>query len=154
MGAKQKEEAALDLAAIGNDPARERGTLRHIGGSPSDDWNARIAHETMQALGVETGDATPREAQVHATVNGLIGIAPQDEVEAMMAAQLIAVHGASMESLRQARECDNNLYAQAHYLGAANRLTRGFAVVLAALHRHRSLMAQKAAGAANGEAKG
>jgi hypothetical protein len=143
MGAKQKE-SELDLAAIGNDPARERGTLRHIGGSPSDDWNARIAHETMQALGMETG-ATPRDAQAHATVNGLIGIAPQDEVEAMMAAQLIAVHGASMESLRQARGCENNIHAQAHYLGAANRLTRGFAVVLAALHRHRSLMAQKAA---------
>ena len=81
MGATQKEtEPALYPAAIGSDPARERGTLRHIGGSPSDDWNARIAHETMQALGVETGGATPRDAQAHATVNALIGIAPQDEV--------------------------------------------------------------------------
>ena len=63
-----------------------------------------------------------------------------------MAAQLIAAHNAAMECYRQAWEYDDNIYAQAHYLGAANRLTRGFAVI-AALHRHRSLMAQKAGGA-------
>ena len=140
MGAKQKDaETTLDLAAIGNDPARERGTFRHIGGSPSDDWNARIAHETVQALSV--ADAATPEAQ-HATVNGLIGIAPQDEVEGMMAAQLLAAHSAAMDYYRRGRNDTQSMVRQ-HDMGAAIRLSRGFTTLLTALRHYRSLAAQK-----------
>src|SRR5262245_2476331 len=126
MGAKQKETEALDLAAIGNDPARERGTFRHVGGSPSDDWNTRIAHETVQALGA--GGVAAPETQ-SAAVNGLIGIAPQDEVEGMMAAQLLAAHAAAMDYYGRGRA--EELYQiRQHDIGAAVRLSRGFATML------------------------
>ena len=49
MIGKQNPTAPRDLSAIGGDPSRQRGDWKHIGGSPSDDWNNRIAVETMAA---------------------------------------------------------------------------------------------------------
>ena len=43
-----------------------------------------------------------RERQFNAAIAGLIGIAPQDEIEGMIAAQLIAAHNATMECYRRA----------------------------------------------------
>jgi hypothetical protein len=43
-----------------------------------------------------------RQRQYNAAVAGLIGIAPQDEIEGMIAAQLIAAHNATVECYRRA----------------------------------------------------
>ena len=43
-----------------------------------------------------------RDKQLSATVAALIGIAPKDELEGMMAAQLVAAHNAAMECYRRA----------------------------------------------------
>src|SRR6202035_1353397 len=42
-----------------------------------------------------------RQRQYNAAIAGLIGIAPQDEIEGMIAAQLIAAHNATMECYRR-----------------------------------------------------
>jgi len=43
-----------------------------------------------------------RQRQYNAAIAGLIGIAPQDEIEGMIAAQLIATHNATIECHRRA----------------------------------------------------
>ena len=43
-----------------------------------------------------------RQRQYNAAIAGLIGIAPQDEIEGMIAAQLVATHNATMECYRRA----------------------------------------------------
>jgi hypothetical protein len=81
---------------------RNSGALRHIGGSQSDDWNDLIAAETVRALCVRDTDGPIDDGQIEAGVGGLVGIAPQDETEGTMAAQLIAAHSAVMECYRRA----------------------------------------------------
>jgi hypothetical protein len=84
------------------DPARHTGRLKEVGGSRSDDWNNRIANETVQTLWLKNSDEKTRGEQTKAALSGLIGIAPKDELEGMMAAQLIAAHSAAMECYRRA----------------------------------------------------
>jgi hypothetical protein len=43
-----------------------------------------------------------RDRQCEATVAGLIGIGPKDDIESMIAAQLLAVHNAATECHRRA----------------------------------------------------
>jgi hypothetical protein len=46
-------------------------------------------------LGLNRSDGEARERRYRTTLAGLIGIGPQDELEGMMAAQLLATHNAS-----------------------------------------------------------
>ena len=68
-----------------------KGTLKNIGGSRSDHWNNLLANQTVQALWLKHSDPAARDNQYSATVAALVGIGPKDELEGMMAAQLIAV---------------------------------------------------------------
>ncbi len=82
-------------AAVPADAAEDqRGRLKAIGGSQSDDWNTRLARQAIQALRVSDASPEGRDRQLSASIAGLAGIAPQDELEGMMAAQLIAAHNA------------------------------------------------------------
>ena len=73
----------------------------------SDDWNNTLAHQVASDP-VEscTRMRWHRIEQNSATVAALVGINPQDELEGMMAAQLIAAHNAAMECYRRAMISD------------------------------------------------
>ena len=60
-------------------------TLKRIGGSQSDDWNHVLGNQALQSLWVEHSDKEMRQRQYNAAIAGLIGIAPQDEIEGMIA---------------------------------------------------------------------
>src|SRR5215471_7431265 len=62
----------------------------------------RAANQTVQALCLKRSDPSTRYEQYSATVAALAGIGPKDELEGMMAAQLIAAHNAPMECYRRA----------------------------------------------------
>ena len=70
-------------------------TLKRVGGSQSDDWNHVLGNQAIQSLWIKQSDNEGREKQFNAAIAGLIGIAPQDEIEGMIAAQLIAAHNAT-----------------------------------------------------------
>jgi hypothetical protein len=72
-----------------------------------------------------------------AAIAGLIGIAPQDEIEGMIAAQLIATHNASMECYRRAMIGEQTLEGRRDNFSQANKLSRTYAVLLDALNRYR-----------------
>jgi hypothetical protein len=119
------------------DAPRATGVLKRIGGSQSDDWNDRMIDDTVQALWVKNSDRKTRNQQVTAAIAGLIGIGPKDELEGMMAAQLIASHSAAMECYRRAMLSEQTLDGRHENLNQANKLSRSFAVLLDALNRHR-----------------
>src|ERR1700730_16407070 len=77
-------------------------TLKRVGGSQSDDWNHVLGNQAIQSLWIKQSDNEVRARQYNAAITGLIGIAPQDEIEGMIAAQLIAAHNATMECYRRA----------------------------------------------------
>ena len=127
--------------ASGPDPGR--GALQHIGGSQSDEWNDRLGAETVQAmprLACET-----REQKMDAALQGLAGIAPRDELEGIMAAQMIAAHAAAMECYRRAANEERSGERKDH-LNQAVRLSRASTTLLTALVRYRR-PARPAAGA-------
>jgi hypothetical protein len=86
-----------------HDLSKLRGTLKAIRGSMSDGWNNILANQAIRTLWFfENSDAYEIRRQRHAAVDALIGIAPRDELEGMVAAQLVACHDASMECYRRA----------------------------------------------------
>jgi hypothetical protein len=84
------------------------GTVRRCkidknqGGSRSDHFNSILANQTLQTLWLKNSDPEVRAVQYSATTAALVGIGPKDELEGMLAAQLIAAHNASMKCFQRA----------------------------------------------------
>jgi hypothetical protein len=125
------------------DPARHTGRLKELGGSRSDDWNNQITNDTIQTLWLKNSDKATRDRQTLAVIEGLIGIAPRDELEGMMAAQLIAAHNAAMECYRRAMIGEQTFEGRRESLNRANRLSRTFTQLIDALNRQRGKGQQK-----------
>ena len=128
---------------VANDPEDRKGALKSIGGSQSDHWNNTLSNQAVQALWLKHSDSKECDRQLAATVAALIGIAPKDELEGMMAAQLIAAHNAAMECYRRAMLAEQTFEGRRENLNQANKLSRTWAALLDALNKHRGKGQQK-----------
>ena len=124
-------------------PDHRKGKLKNIGGSQSDHWNLLLANQATQALWLSNSDPETCDRHRSATLAALIGIDPKDELEGMIAAQLIAVHNAAMECYRRAMIGEQSFEGRRENLNQANKLSRTFATLLEALNRHRGKGHQK-----------
>jgi hypothetical protein len=128
---------------VANDPDDVKGALKFIGGSQSDKWNNVLANQAFQTLWLKNSDKAARDQQYSATVAALVGIGPRDELEGMLAAQLLASHNAAMECYRRAMIGEQTFEGRRENLSQANKLSRTYAVLLDALNRHRGKGQQK-----------
>jgi hypothetical protein len=128
---------------VANDPEDQKGELKSIGGSQSDRWNLLLANQAVNALWVKQSDEETRGQQYGATVAELVGIAPKDELEGMIAAQLLAAHNAAMECYRRAMLGEQTLEGRSENFSQANKLSRTYTVLLDALNGHRGKGQQK-----------
>ena len=119
------------------------GTLKHIGGSKSDEWNNVLINQVGECLWLKNSSAELRQRQVAATIAALVSFKPADELESMLAAQLIACHNAAMECYRRAMIGEQSFAGRSENLSQANKLSRSFATLLEALNRHRGKGQQK-----------
>ena len=138
MAKKSVQPRVVEIA----NPAKLPGKLKCVGGSNSDDWNDILATQALNALWLSS-DPKQADRQHHAMVHALIGIAPKDEIEGMIAAQLIAAHHASMECYRRAMLREQTFEGRRESLSQANKLSRTYATLLEALNRHRGKGQQK-----------
>jgi len=76
-------------------------------------------------------------------IHALAGIAPKDEIEAMIAAQMLACHNAAMECYRRAMIGEQSFEGRSENLTQANKLSRTHATPVEALNRHRGMGRQK-----------
>jgi hypothetical protein len=143
MTRKPPQPVRKATTVVADDSEDRIGRLKGIGGSQSDNWNNTLANQAVKALWVKNSDASERDRQLSATVAALRGIAPKDELESMMAAQLIAAHNASMECYRRAMLGEQSFEGRRENLGQANKLSRTWATLLDALNRHRGKGQQK-----------
>jgi hypothetical protein len=127
---------------VANSPEDLKGRLKAIGGSQSDSWNNVLANQAVGAVWAAQ-DAEGRRRQYTATVAGLAGIGPKDEIEGMIAAQLIAAHNAAMECYRRAMVSDQTFEGRHENLRQATKLSRASAALVEALNRHRGKGQQK-----------
>src|SRR3954463_14642098 len=139
----KKPAANAPKTVVANDPDDRNGSLKIVGGSQSDHWNNTLANQAVQALWVKNSSPEERDKQLSATVAALMGIAPKDELEGMMAAQLVAAHNAAMECYRRAMIGEQTFEGRQQSLSQANKLGRTFATLLEALNRHRGKGQQK-----------
>jgi hypothetical protein len=86
----------------GDDPHDVKLTLEKVGGSRSNHWNRILASQTVRALWLQHSDPEMQKQQYRATMFAMVGIGPKDELEGMLAAQLVAAHSAVMECYRRA----------------------------------------------------
>jgi hypothetical protein len=128
---------------VTNDPDDQIGRLQSIGGSKSDNWNNLLANQTVQALWTNNSDKEHRDHQFRATVSALVGIGPKDELEGMIAAQLVASHNAAMECYRRAMIGEQTFEGRRENLSQANKLSRTYTTLLEAFNRHRGKGQQK-----------
>ena len=138
-----KKSSSPKPEVIHLDRSSWKGSLKHIGGSMSDEWNIILANQTIHTLWLKHSDQRTRDEQLKATAAALIGIAPKNEIEGMIAAQLLACHSASMECYRRAMLDGQTFEGCSEYLSQANKLSRTYAVLLDALNRHRGKGQQK-----------
>ena len=143
MAKKKPDKVKGKATLVANDPGARKGNLKAIGGSHSDCLNTMLANQAMQALWLEQSDASERDRKRGATVDALVGIGPKDELEGMMAAQLIAAHCAAMECYRRAMLGELTFEGRRENLNQANKLSRTWAMLLDALNKHRGKGHQK-----------
>jgi hypothetical protein len=143
MSAKKPASANTPTTVVANDPDDLKGRLKNIGGSKSDHWNNTLANQAIQALWIKNSGKEERDRQLSATVAALVGIGPKDELEGMMAAQLIAAHNAAMECYRRAMIGEQTFEGRRENLAQANKLSRTYAALIEALNRHRGKGQQK-----------
>jgi hypothetical protein len=142
MSMKQPAAEKKPTIVVANDPEDLQGKLKRYGGSQSDNWNNFLANQAVSTL-CPTNDAENRSRQYSATIAALGGIGPKDEVEGMIAAQLIAAHYAAMECYRRAMVSEQTFEGRHENLRQATKLSRASAALLDALNRHRGKGQQK-----------
>jgi hypothetical protein len=120
-----------------------QGTLKQLGGSQSDLWNSILANQALNSLWTKNSNPENLAKQHSATLSALSGIGPRDEIEGMIAAQLLAAHNAVMECYRRAMFGEQTSEGRYENLNQANKLSRTYAVLLDALNRHRGKGQQK-----------
>ena len=94
-------EAARHCIPDPRDPSL-KGELKRLAGSRSDDFNNLIVNQTLNTLWLAHSDKNAQTNQFIAVSMALAGIGPRDELEGMLAAQLVATHQAAMECYRRA----------------------------------------------------
>jgi hypothetical protein len=108
-------------------------------GSASGCFNLRLLNQLWRAMCAvgPHDDAWHEELGQRATRGALLGIAPRDPLEGMLAAQMLAIHDTAMECLRRAHIPDQTFEGRQANLAQANKLVRSYAGLLEALNKHR-----------------
>jgi hypothetical protein len=114
-----------------------KGERKAMGGSMHDTWNNLLAGQAISTLWTANSTPEDRDRQNVATIAALHGIKPRDELEGMMAAQLLAAHNAAMECYRRAMIGEQTSEGRQDNLNQANKLSRTYTTLLEALNRHR-----------------
>ena len=111
-------------------------------GTASIDFQVRTLHELIEASCRGGNHTAFAEWDVNGALAALHGIAPRDEAEALLAAQMVAVHSAAMRCLRQLKGSEN-IPQQDSNGSLAVKLLRTFTAQMEALQRYRGKGEQK-----------
>ncbi len=111
-------------------------------GTTSVDLADRLVSQILNATHLQPSGEPISENTLNAALGAVAGIAPQDEAEALLAAQMVGVHWTAMDLLRQAGATDSRF----HFNDAGNmavKLLRTYTAQLETLKRYRSAGEQR-----------
>jgi hypothetical protein len=121
----------------------QKGELKDVAGSQCDATNMFFINQAINSVRQKGYTKDQQSQHSTAAVGVMAGIAPTDELEGMMAAQLFAAHNAAMECYRRAMGENISFEARRENLSQANKLSRTYATLLESLNRHRGKGQQK-----------
>ncbi|MEI9982624.1 MAG: hypothetical protein WDN69_05080 [Aliidongia sp.] len=104
-------------------------------GTTSADFASQMQNDIANAVS-HGGGADLALVAVNAALAGLTGIAPKDEAEAMLGAQMVAAHAVAMDMLRRTTKSTDG-QTRERYSNLAIKFMRTYAMQLEALDRHR-----------------
>jgi hypothetical protein len=110
--------------------------LQQVFGTVSDAFAGMMLRELSDAVTIDRD--TIDEPTLNGTLAALHGINPQDEIEGMLAAQMVATHLAAMECLRRARLAGQTFEGCDMNLRHAAKLSRTYTMQVETLKRYRS----------------
>jgi len=111
-------------------------------GTTSQDFQSYSMGELLDAA-CQGGTAKPySEQHMNGVLAAMYGIAPRDEIEGMLASQMVATHVASIKALRRMKNSDN-IQQQDSNGNIAIKLMRTFTQQIEALSRYRGKGQQK-----------
>ncbi len=94
-------------------------------GTDDPDLTGQLGDQLLNSIWRPQGASVDdRAAQIRAAVGTLKGIAPRDEMEGMLAVQMIATHHAAMECFRRAMLTNQSFQGREANLKHAEKLTR------------------------------
>jgi hypothetical protein len=122
----------------------ETNRLKSLAGSESDGFNTVLLNAVARSLWIPANlSEEERERHLAAALTAMAAFKPTDEIEAMIAAQAIAMHHASMEASRRAMHPDQPFEAAQGFRKAAANASRCFTELLSALDRKRGKAVQQ-----------
>jgi hypothetical protein len=89
-----------------------------------------IGSQALASIRPYIGDEEKRDKMRAIVTAGLTGIAPRDEMEGMIAAQMLACHDTAMGCFKDALNSKLHGRLWYEYLEQAGKLTRAFAMLL------------------------
>ncbi len=142
----QSESGELGITPIDIDDPMVAVKMSEAFGTIDADLQTRLLNQVLQTFGdvASTGEADYEQAAVAANraVALLAGIGPRDEIEGMLAVQMVGVQNMAMQCLRQSVR-SRWVNQMRDYLNAASKLMRTYAVQMGALKKYRSAGPQK-----------
>ncbi len=138
-----KKKPVAEATLLRLNPAANKGEFKFLGGSMSDDFNHVLLNQVCKALWTVHSDAEARNVQNVAAAMAMAGVRPKDEIEGMIAAQLVASHNAAMECYRRAMISEQTFEGRRENLNQAAKISRTHAALVEALNRHRGKGEQK-----------
>lgn len=123
----------VDLRPLESEP----GEYRSVGGSRSDGFNMAVVNQAINASWRPEPGSELEAMTVQRVMATFQGIAPKDETEGLLAAQMVAVHNAAMECFRRAMLPDQMLPSREMNLRLGDKLSKTYAQQMETLKRYR-----------------
>src|SRR3954466_11121133 len=139
----QQEGGPTQIAPAGVHADAAAARVMNAFGTTSTDLAERLMMQIVTATHIQP-PGTPVSAEtLNAALAAVTGIAPQDEAEAMLAAQMVSVHWLAMTMLKRAALDQPSFEIYDSIVNRATKLLRTFTTQMEALKRYRSAGEQR-----------
>jgi hypothetical protein len=117
---------------------KPKGELKKLGGSQSDKWNLRLVGLVTNALPITHSDKEAALVATSAICQATADIAPDDPIEGILIAQLMAANEASLSMYRRGWSQPPEYFeARTKYLQLADKAARTVMMLTERLDHHR-----------------
>ncbi len=96
-----------------------------------------LLNSVVNSLWLKGSTSEDRIKAMEASLEAMAGLAPRDEAEGMLSAQMVACHNSAMECYRRAMLPEQSIQSRRTNLNFAHKLSRTYALHMEALDKHR-----------------